>query len=93
MGPAPGSLLSLPPQVLLTLLSLHLPAAGRPLPVRHLAHGGVLVHRGPAPLSDSPAAHRPLPFLGHPALQQGLRPVLPGHQLPLPQRSDHGQRH
>uniref|UniRef100_A0A8D0HZ24 Solute carrier family 13 member 3 n=1 Tax=Sus scrofa TaxID=9823 RepID=A0A8D0HZ24_PIG len=66
---------------------------GRPLPIRHPAHGSVLVHRGPAPLSDSPAAHHPLPLLGHPAFQQGLLPVLPGHQLPLPQRSDHGQCH
>lgn len=82
-----------PPGALLTLLSLHFPPAGRPLPVCHPAHGGVLVHGSPAPLGDGPAAHRPLPLLGYPAVQQSLPPVLPGHQLPLPQRSDHGHRH
>uniref|UniRef100_A0A2K5Z4F1 Solute carrier family 13 member 3 n=2 Tax=Cercopithecinae TaxID=9528 RepID=A0A2K5Z4F1_MANLE len=66
---------------------------GRPLLVYHPAHGGVLVHGGPAALSDSAAAHRPLPLHGHLALQQGLPPVLPRHQLPLPQWPDHGQRH
>lgn len=61
--------------------------------VRGGADGHVLVHGGAPSGGHGHAPRLPFPNTGNSAVQVPVPSVLPGDQLPVPQRPDHGVVH